>query len=480
MTTVDVQGLTVAGPAGALVLDGVSLTASAGRITALVGASGAGKTTLLHALVGALPDGFTHRAGTVRVLDQDPFALSPRDLRALRRTRISLVGQDPASRLNPRMRVHRLVGEVAAPGERVGAVLAAVRLPATGEFLRRRPGELSGGQARRVALARALARRPDLLLLDEPTAGLDPELRGEIGVLLRELAIDRGLAVVLACHDLELVGQVADAVVELPPLAPPGPARPAVLEPRPGAGALAPAHGGPALLSVRGVSAFAGRRGQAILRDVSLDLPRGAALAIVGPSGAGKTTLARVVTGLHPAARGTVTLDGLHLPLTAARRDREQCRRVQLVPQDPLGALNPARTVSETLARPLRLHRRRTRDEVAGRIRELLDMVDLAAEITDRYPHELSGGQRQRVSIARALAAEPEVLVCDEVTSALDGRTTQSIMRLLAGLRADQGLSLLVISHDRGVVASYCDAALTLVDGRAATGPLVTLGRTPA
>jgi peptide/nickel transport system ATP-binding protein len=459
---VDVRGLGVAAPAGRLVLDGATLTAAAGGVTALVGASGAGKTTLLHALVGALPAGFTHRGGTVRVLDQDPFVLSSRDLRVLRRTRISLVGQDPASRLNPRMRVHRLVGEVAAPGEQVGGVLASVRLPATREFARRRPGELSGGQARRVALARALARRPDLLLLDEPTAGLDPELRREIGALLRELATERGLAVVFACHDLELVDQIADTVVELPSLATSEPTRPAT--PRPAGTAPAPAAS--SVLSARDVSAFAGRHGHPILRDVSLDLPRGAAIAIVGPSGAGKTTLARVVTGLHPAARGTLTLDGQRLPLSAARRGREQCRRVQLVPQDPLGALNPARTVGDTLTRPLRLHRRRTRDQVSGRVHELLDMVNLAADLAERYPHELSGGQRQRVSIARALAAEPDVLVCDEVTSALDARTTESIMRLLAKLRADQGLSLLVVSHDHDLVATYCDAVVTLADGR--------------
>ncbi|MEJ3748905.1 ATP-binding cassette domain-containing protein [Actinomycetes bacterium KLBMP 9797] len=553
--TVDVQALTIVDGSGRPVLHGTTLTAATGQVTALVGPSGAGKTTLLHSLVGALPAAFHRRAGAIRVLGHDPFALATPALRDLRRTRISLVGQDPAARLNPRMPVRRLIRECATDRDpaSIAAILRAVDLPSTRDFLRRRPGELSGGQVRRVALARAIARRPDLLLLDEPTAGLDGPLRAEIGNLLRELATDQGLTIVLACHDLDLVDQIADGVVPLPslhstPATPPSihstPATPPTLRPpaadaptvpgevdadevAPGKavrGEAAPGKAAPGevipgevipgevipgevipgevipgevvpppdhrtpparppdrhtgsatplarrpltadasvILAAERLSAYAGRRGQPILRDVGLELGRGTALAVVGPSGAGKTTLARVITGLHRAASGTLTFDGQPLALTAARRGRAQSRRIQLVPQHPLGALNPVRTVGATLARPLRLHRRCRRDQVPARIRELLAAVQLPAELASRYPHELSGGQRQRVSLARALATEPDLLVCDEITSALDAGTTEAIMRLLTQLRVDHGLSLLIISHDLPLVDAYCDTAITL------------------
>ncbi|MGN9847071.1 ABC transporter ATP-binding protein [Nonomuraea sp. H19] len=448
-----VEALTVASPDGRELVSGASLTARAGRVVALVGPSGSGKTTLLRAMIGDLPAGSARRAGTVEVLGVDVLGCGAAELRTLRRTRVAYVGQDPGSALNPWMRVDKLVTETGSRGE-AAALLEEVRLTGIPGLLRRRAGELSGGQQRRVALARALARRPDLLLLDEPTAGLDPSLRDEISDLLRHLAVERGVAVVLSCHDRELVSRLADQVLELPGVALPQPMHCAPLAP-----AAEPAE--ESGLRARGLHAEVGMQRMPVLHGVDLDVPSGTAVAVVGPSGSGKTTLLRALAGLHPFSAGTVTLDGAALHPNVRKRERDQRRRVQFVPQNPMGALNPSTTVSATLARPLRLHRRCSRSAVPDRVADLLKRVGLGPEHASRYPRELSGGQRQRVSIARALAAEPDVLICDEITSALDGDTAVAVMELLARLCRDRSVAVVFASHDLSLVEKYADTVVT-------------------
>ncbi|WP_320785187.1 ABC transporter ATP-binding protein [Streptomyces sp. CRN 30] len=468
----EVTGLTVTAADGRHLVRGAWLELRPGRLVALTGPSGSGKTTLLRALTGLLPPGTTRTAGHVEVLGHDVLALPERELRALRRDRLAHVGQDPASGLNPRMRVRSLVRELAPDrgtgrgADPVADLLAQVRLGDEDRLSARRPGALSGGQQRRVALARALARRPAVLLLDEPTAGLHPGLRDEIGDLLRHLAREHRLAVAFSCHDAALVARIADEVVELGA----APRRFAAARP---AAPVREAPTGPPLLDVRDVSVTFRRGTVPVLHGVGLTVPPGAAVGVVGASGCGKTTLVRAVVGLQPVTTGTVLLDGVPLRAGPRGRDREQRRRVQFVTQNPLGALNPSRTVGDTVGRPLRLHRRRPPDRVAARVTELLDQVGLGPEYAGRYPHELSGGQRQRVSIARALAAEPDVLICDEVTSALDGGTAEAIMDLLGGLRTRHALALVLISHDLPLVADRTDTVTVLDAGR-----VVESGRT--
>ncbi|MEU1373103.1 ATP-binding cassette domain-containing protein [Streptomyces triculaminicus] len=474
-TVVSVTGLEIRLPDGPVLLAGARLALRRGRITALTGPSGSGKTTLLRALVGDLPAGAHVTAGQIDVLGHDVLALPPDRLRHLRRHRVAYVGQDPGSALDPRMRVRRLVAETAAdPSPRaVRNLLAECRLPLDDGLIDRRPGALSGGQQRRVALARALARRPDVLLLDEPTAGLDAALRDEIADLLRSLATTRDMAVVLACHDPDLVGRCADDVVELAPPVRPAP-RPAVPTGRPDRAGSGPGDTPGAGLAAHGLEVTFTRRGHAhrALAGVDFAAAPGGAAGVVGPSGSGKTTLLRVLAGLRRPDAGTLTLDGRPLPALARERGRGGGRRVQLVPQNPLGTLNPARTVGATLARPLRLHRTTAKADIAGRVAELLGDVGLPAGFALRRPHELSGGQRQRVSIARALACAPDVLLCDEVTSALDPGTATAVLDLLTGLRATRRLTLVLVSHELDLVAAYTDTVHILAAGRVtASGP---------
>jgi peptide/nickel transport system ATP-binding protein len=445
---VDAAGVVV-GP----LLGGVDLRVDAGEVVAVVGPSGAGKTTLLRALLADTPPGMHLDADRLRVCGQDLLTAGPDEVRALRRHHVGYVGQDPARRLNPRMRVRTLLAETATDRDRDAPrrLLAELSLPP--ELVRRRPGQLSGGQQRRVAIARALARRPALLLLDEPSAGLDEALRAELGALLRRLAGERGTAIIMACHDADLVDRVCDRVLTLG-------------DPAPTAGAVppAPVSGRPVLVADR-LSAWFDRQDRPVLHPLDLRLDAGSATAVVGPSGAGKTTLARVVVGLHAQADGTVLLDGRPLHRRAERRGREDRRRLQLVPQDPLGSLNPQRTVYDALARPLVLHRRCPPAQLPARVAALLTDVGLPAELADRRPGELSGGQRQRVAIARALAPEPDVLVCDEVTSALDPANAAAVMALLSRLRHERGLALLLVSHDLELVAAHTDRAIALRGG---------------
>ncbi|WP_280485334.1 ATP-binding cassette domain-containing protein [Nocardia cyriacigeorgica] len=482
-----VNGLVVVGSNGQKLLGPISFRAGAGSVTAVTGPSGCGKTTLLRLLTGQLPEANARVEGTVAVAGREVLTLGSARLRVFRRDRIAYVGQDPGSALNPLMRVRTLLAEVARDSAEVTLLDALHQVGLSADHLDRRPDELSGGQQRRVALARALVRRTDILVLDEPFAGLHATLRSDIVGVISGIAAT-GVTVLLTGHDTGTVHAIADQVVEL-----------GSVSAREGRTA-APAPGDESIvLRAQGVGASI--NGNQVLSGIDFALARGSALAVVGASGAGKTTLARVLAGLHRAAEGSLDLDGARLPFAVARRNVRVRNGIQLVTQNPKSALNPRRTVAQTLARPLRRtssnrtepvpgsittrmrHRlldRPSKEQLRERITALLESVELDPGTAARYPHELSGGQRQRVALARALAADPAVLVCDEITSALDHATADAIMSLLDRIRTERGTALLLITHDMTVVAAHCPDVLVLDHGRPVeSGPTATVLTAP-
>lgn len=483
-----VENLTVEDAAGRRVLDGVSLQAGPGERVAVVGESGAGKTTLALTLLGEIKPGLRVTRGRVLVDGVDVLALAPRELRALRRGTVAYLPQDPASALTPTLRVRGQLAELAV--DRADSALLRrltdVGLPHDPGLLRRYPHQLSGGQQQRLALARISASDPAVLVVDEPTTGLDAVARNLVLERVGQLVARRGSALVLVTHDLPAAGIVADrlvvlhggSVVEDGPLAdvldkPAAPytrelirAVPTVAEVRRRPPA-APADVGGPLLRVDGVRAGHRQNGRrrTVVDGVSFTVAPGECLALLGVSGSGKTTLARCVSGTHRPDAGTVSLDGRVLPDRIRDRTAEQRRRIQMIPQHSAGSLNPRRTVRAAITRPLRRLRGMSKADAVAELGRLLGLVGLGPEFADRYPSQLSGGQVQRVTIARALAAAPSVLICDEMTSSLDTRVQATILELVTRLRRELGLAVIVITHDLGVLARVADRVLALHDG---------------
>ncbi|GAA1980893.1 ATP-binding cassette domain-containing protein [Isoptericola halotolerans] len=434
---------------GRRILDGASLRIADGEVVGLVGASGAGKTTLASTLLGHLRPGLRRDAGTVRVAGLDPF--SPADRRTLRTDVVAYLGQDPAVELNPawsigaqlRERAHRCGRRLT----RADVDDALQRLGLPDGSAGRLPHQLSGGQVRRAAFALAVVHRPRLLVLDEPTSGLDTASAELLAGLVAERAAD--CSVLLITHDRSALARSADRVLHVEA----GAVREtAVATPEESVRRTDGDHSREVLVA-RGLRA--GHRGRPALAPVDLRLTAGTTAAVVGPSGAGKSTLARVLVGLHRRDGGTLELHGRPLPATLGARSGDQRRAVQLVPQDATGSLNPAETVRRTLRRALAAGgRARTADELADEPAGLLAAVRLHHDMLPRRAGELSGGERQRVAVARALACRPAVLICDEITSALDAATATSVLEAVDALRAD-GTAVVLITHDRDEVARW-------------------------
>ena len=553
-----VRGLRVELASGAPVVDDVSLRVAPGEVVGLVGESGSGKSTTALALLGFARPGARIVGGEVEVAGDHVPARDERAARRLRGRLVAYVPQDPGNALNPALRIGAAIRDMldehavsAAPGAGVRQALESVHLPGDSAFARRYPHQLSGGQQQRVTIAMALVCEPPLVVLDEPTTGLDVVTQARVLAELRRLRTERSLALVYVSHDLAVVSQVADriAVMYAGSVVEEGPAADVLSRPRHpytrGLVESIPDHVRPRRLrSMRGVAVAAGepyegcafaprcpqRRerctverpplepvppgtavrcfewrstppladapsleeqqavpgppGEPLLRverlgathrhrggtvvaaaDVSFDLAAGGCTALVGESGSGKTTIARCVAGLHPPAGGRILLDGAPLAAQARSRSREQRRRVQIVFQNPFDSLNPRHRVDDAIARPLQVLRGRTRRAAVAEVAGLLEQVRLPARVARRFPGELSGGERQRVAIARALAAGPDLLVCDEITSALDVSVQAAVLEVLAELREGLGVALLFISHDLGVVASVADTVLVLERG---------------
>jgi peptide/nickel transport system ATP-binding protein len=552
----ELAGLRVETPGGDAIVEDVGLDLRRGEILGLVGESGCGKTTTALSLFGYAQGGARIHAGDF-TLDGERLATWDA-LRGARGRLISYLPQSSGTALNPSLRVRAAIGDMLAEHggdvER-GArerVLEKVGLPSDAEFQRRFPHQLSGGQQQRVCTAIAIVGGPPMVVLDEPTTGLDVVTQARVLEELLRLRDEEGVAMLYVTHDLAVVAQIADriAVMYAGRIVEQGPAHTVLTEPRhpytrgllasipdhasprrlePMSGVVAgvgerppgcafaprcPLHrphcdeampplfpvgpnhqarcyewertpelrlqranlearagdpAAPTVLEVRGLRAeHAARRGGAVVaaEDVWFTVARGECVALVGESGSGKTTIARTIVGLHPVAGGELRLFGETLPAMARRRSIEQRRRVQIVFQNPGEALNPRHTVRAAIARPLRVLRGMSRAAAEAEVSQLLDQVRLPQRVADRYPLELSGGERQRVGIARALAPQPELIVCDEITSALDVSVQAAVLQLLGELRDELGLSMLFITHDLGVVATIADRVLVLEQGR--------------
>ncbi|MCX4813657.1 ABC transporter ATP-binding protein [Streptomyces sp. NBC_01239] len=479
---VQVTDLTVA--FGSLrAVDGLSFTLEKGAALGLVGESGSGKSTVASALLGLHRGTGADVGGSVNVAGIDVQEASDADLRRLRGGKAAMVFQDPLSSLDPYYaigdqiaevyRVHTRVSRRAARARAVD-VLERVGIPDAVRRSRSRPHEFSGGMRQRALIAMALACEPDLLIADEPTTALDVTVQAQILDLLHTLREETGLGLLLVTHDVGVAAESVDDIlvmrhgraVEHGPvdtvLGAPAEAYtrdllgavPRVDAPR--ARSAVPSAPAEVVLEATGLRREFGRgkRAFAAVDDVSLTVHRGETLGIVGESGSGKTTLGRMLVGLLQPTAGEIKPGG------GVRPD------VQMVFQDPVSSLNPRRSVGESIADPLRARGERDEESIRGRVRELLERVGLEGAHYDRYPHEFSGGQRQRVGIARALAADPRVIVCDEPVSALDVTTQAQVVALLGELQRELGLALVFVAHDLAVVRQVSDRVAVMRRGR--------------
>jgi peptide/nickel transport system ATP-binding protein len=485
-----------AGGAETPIVKDVSFRIEPGEVLALIGESGSGKTTIGLALMGYARRGCRIAGGTVRIGETDVLALTEAERRQLRGRRVSYIAQSAAASFNPSRTIMDQVVETAhihslmprAKAEQKAVQLfRELALPHPDTIGQRYPHQVSGGQLQRLMAAMALMSDPDLVIFDEPTTALDVTTQIEVLHAFRRVVRERRTTAVYVTHDLAVVAQMADRILVLRDGAqreigatPKIISQPqddytrsliAAANPKPRSGE-AVAEGAAPLLEVRQLVAGYGpldkhgRPAAPVLDDVSLKLHRGQAIGVIGESGSGKTTLARVVAGLIGPAGGQVLFDGKPLPRLVEQRSREELRRIQIVFQMADTALNPSHTISDILARPLQLYRGLKGDALEKRIAQLLDLVQLPQACARRVPGGLSGGQKQRVNLARALAAEPDLILCDEVTSALDTVVGAAILDLLAQLRKELGVAYMFISHDLNTVRAVCDDIVVLYAGQ--------------
>ncbi|MFL9891864.1 ABC transporter ATP-binding protein [Paraburkholderia sp. RL17-381-BIF-C] len=499
---IEVRGLrVVAGAAPGPVMEivkGVDFSVKKGEVLALIGESGSGKTTIALSLLGYARAGCAISGGSVRIGEVDVLSLDAKGRRALRARTVAYVAQSAAAGFNPARTImdqvtepallHHLMTKEAACAKAIG-LFRSLALPAPETIGERYPHQVSGGQLQRLMAAMALITDPAVVVFDEPTTALDVTTQIEVLAAFKKVVRELGTTAVYVSHDLAVVAQMADRIVVLnggavkengavaQVLDAPVDAytrqllaatrRPeAVLELPPTLGKHVPP-----LLEIRGLSAGYGRIDRygapavRVLDDVSLSIPRGSTLGVIGESGSGKTTLARVVAGLVDRARGEVLFNGESLPAQLSRRTPEQYRQIQIVFQNADTALNPSHSIADILARPLAFYNHLRGSAAKKRMLELLDLVKLPASIATRTPAGLSGGQKQRVNLARALAANPALILCDEVTSALDTVVGAAILDLLGELRRELGVSYMFISHDISTVRAICDEVIVLYAG---------------
>lgn len=476
------------------IVKGIDLELRRGEILGLIGESGAGKSTLGLAAMGYERPGCRITSGTIMFDGVDLRKSSKEKKLGLWGSRIAYVAQSASASFNPAHNLfdqyietavqHNVLSKEQARADAV-EMFRRLRLPNPEQIGFRYPHQVSGGQLQRAMTAMAMACRPDLIIFDEPTTALDVTTQVEVLAAIREVVEQFGTAAIYITHDLAVVAQMADRIMVLrhgkkveeaetrQMLAAPK------MEYTKSLWAVRSLHHEPKnffpdtpVLKLQGISASYGQ--VQVLRDVSVEIPKGATVAVVGESGSGKSTVARVLTGLLPATRGQLYLDGKTLPASFTQRSRETLQHIQMIYQMPDTALNPRQRVRDFLGRPLEFYLGLKGKAKVARIHQLLEQIELSpSQIIDRLPCELSGGQKQRICIARALAAEPRVVICDEVTSALDQIVAKEILLLLKQLQERLGLSYLFITHDIETVKSIADKVVVMHQGQVVEqGPL--------
>ena len=482
------------------IVKGVSFNVARGEVVALIGESGSGKTTIALSALGYTKPGLEFAGGEVRLESEDVITMEPNQLRALRGQRVAYLAQSAAATFNPALTIGEQVTESCVlhgildqkqANERAETLYRALELPDPDRLGKRYPHQVSGGQLQRLMAAMALCGKPDLLVLDEPTTALDVTTQIEVLKAFKSVIKQEGSAAIYVTHDLAVVAQIADHIVVLyaGEVQEHGSAEQVVnqpthdytrrlmraVRPPPAAGqgdeTLGEHKREVPALKVKDITAGYGRKRNGVpeitvLRDVNVSIERGHTVGVIGESGCGKSTLARVMAGLLPAVHGQVLLDGDDLQPALQKRDRGELQKIQFVFQMADTALNPRQRIDHILGRPLEFYLGLKGKEKRKRVMELLDMVELPQDFAGRYPEELSGGQKQRVNLARALAASPEVLLCDEVISSLDSIVGANVIELLKRLRKQTGVSFVFISHDLSTVASFADEIVVLYAGR--------------
>lgn len=499
-TILTVDDLSIATTTGTTVLDRVSLRVCRGEVLALIGASGSGKTTLALAALGHLRPGLAVAGGRLQLDGVEMLSAPQAVLNRMRGQTGAYIAQSAAAAFNPRIRLGEQVVESAllhrsrAPQQaqtRARELFRYLSLPTPDRIGTRFPYQVSGGQLQRFMIAMGMQEEPLLLVCDEPTSALDVTTQVEVMRLLKQVIADNDTAALFVSHDLAVVAQIATriAVMRAGRIVEIGETRQIIEAPREdytreliaacqhlSLRALAqrpsrPVSGVAPALAIEGLNAgygrvSAGKPQIATLHGVDLAVGKGEIVAVIGESGSGKTTLARVVAGLHAPASGTVALNGTALAGLDAQRTGAERRRIQLAVQMADTALNPKHRLRRILGRVLTFFHGLKGEAAEARMRELLAMVSLPEHYLDRYPTEISGGEKQRVNLARALAAEPEILICDEITSALDTIVAGQIIALVKRLRDELGLTIIFISHDLATVASIADRVTVLRHGR--------------
>ena len=487
ITDLDVRGRP---PGGTYVpiVTGVSLSVKKGEVLALIGESGSGKSTISLAAMGFARPGCRIFGGQVVLNGRDIMTLAPPERHSLRGREVAYVAQSAAASFNPAIRIGKQVTEAPLWHGTADAATAAntafelyqkLDLPDPEHIGSRFPHQVSGGQLQRLMAAMAMSCGPDLLILDEPTTALDVTTQIEVLKAFKSIIREQGTAAIYVTHDLSVVAQMADRILVLKDgaVVEAGETDQIIHAPQHAytktlmdavTPKVRPVQAEPKkpeiVLSARNITA--GYGATTILRNVSVDVPKGTVVGVIGESGCGKSTLARVIAGLTPTREGETQIEGKTVAPSVGARDKATLRDCQIVFQMADTALNPRMRIRDLLGRPLRFYHSLKGRAQVDRVAELLTLVDLPPEFASRYPGELSGGQKQRVNLARALAADPKVILCDEVTSALDTVVAAGVIALLNDLKDRLGVSFMFISHDLSTVSSFADDLVVLYAGR--------------